>query len=216
MNTEKIVLNFFIPFSNGKFIASCLMFSPDVYKMMPLESLFSRLTRQDNWGQVEFNDLDFWWDSAAHSNPKWALEWFNMPDWETHLSDTARDFLASGKYAFYTCHGYSVLQDALKKFPNAKIMRIVPDIELTKRNHQLKKPPDVSKHFPEYDVEDAFKTFNSLDIKTDLVFPQCHIYDEELFKSSILNLAKNLEVELDIEPVLEYRKAYLAHPMNKI
>ena len=139
-----------------------------------------------------------------------------MPDWQSHLSDTALDFLDSGKYAFYTCHGHAVLQDALKKFPNAKILKIIPDIELTKRNHQLKKPPDISKHFPEYDIEDAYKTFNGQNVQTLLTFPQKHIYNRELFTESILTLADNLGIQLDIDPVLEYRKCYLAHPMNQI
>ena len=186
--------------------------------MLSTDELFNRLTdpSRTTWGLIEYNDLDFWWMPEAHENPRWFMDWMDMDDWKEHLSVNAREVLAGDKYAFYTCHGGGLIDRLLSKFPNAKVLKIIPDLELTKRNHQLKKPPDPSRHFPEYDVEDAFNVFNKYPVETELTFPQAHIYDETLFKDSILKLAAALSIELDIDKVLEYRKCYLAHPMNQI
>lgn len=216
-NSDRIILNFFIPFSNGKFIASCLMFSPDVYKMLPTDMLFSRLSRTSTtWGQIEFNDLDFWWKPEAHNDPMWFMNWMDIPNWQDKLSDNAVSALTGDQYAFYTCHGLDILNRVTSKFPNAKILKIIPDLELTKRNHELKRPPDRSKHFPEYDPLDSFTVFNNADIQTPYTFTQSHIYDKELFTESITALAQKLSIKLDIDKVLEYRACYLNHPMNQI
>lgn len=194
------------------------MFSPNVYKMLTTDELFARLTDKyrTTWGSIEYNDLDFWWRPEAHDNPRWFMEWPDMPDWPEHLSEQARDVLTGERYAFYTCHNIGLMNRLLEKFPNAKVLRIAPDLDLVKRNYELKKPPNLSAHFPEYDAEDAYTVFINHPVDTALTFSQQHIYDKELFTESILKLANNLGVELDIDPVLEYRKVYLAHPMNQI
>jgi len=212
-----IVLNYFIPFSCGKFVSSCLMFSEQTYPMIAREEMFARLVNGYDqgwgWGHIEYNDLDFWWD-GGNGDPDFFHNWFNKPNWQQYLSLRAKEALEGDRYAFYTCHGWGMAQTMQSIFKNSKLISVVPDLDFVYKNYQLKKPPDPSKHFPAYDPRDSFNLYKKN--VTPFLFYQKNIYNEAAFKTNILALAEQLSIVLDMDQVLKYREAYLANKFNQI
>jgi hypothetical protein len=195
------------------------MFSPDVCEMIPTTELFSRLEDTDDWttwGQVEYNDMDFWWKPECHKIHSWFYSWFDTPNWEEYLNPRAIDALQSGKYVFYTCHGWTTLMNMKNQFPNARIMKINPNLDLCRKNLALKEPRTPSTHYPRYDPEDSYNVYRKNHVDTTSVFDQEHIYDTELFTKSIQSLADSLGIQLDMENVLKYRECYLSNRFNQI
>ncbi len=120
----KPVLNYFVPFTNGKFVAQCLMFSSNVEMAVdPLANL-----KNNNWNKVEYSDIDHWWVDHNH-------DWFNTTDWEKYLTKKARE---STKYQFYTCHEDYSVHHIKRLLPQSRIISIVPDLELCKKNYENK------------------------------------------------------------------------------
>jgi hypothetical protein len=192
------------------------MFSEQVYPMIAREEMFARLVNGYDqgwgWGHIEYNDLDFWWD-GGNGDPDWFHNWYSKPNWSQYLSRRALDVLDGDRYAFYTCHGWGMTATMKSIFKNAKIISVVPDLDLLIKNHQAKRPPDPSKHFPEYDPRDSFNLYTKN--TTPFLFYQKNIYNEELFKDNIQQLASQLHIVLDMSQVLKYREAYLDNKFNK-
>lgn len=200
VNTDRIILNYFVPFTSGKFIASCLMFGDSVVKAQ------SDLTKNLDWQNIEYNDFKFWWQESD-------CDWFNSEHWFGNLSTQALEAIGNNQYCFYTCHeDYSV--NYLKKiFPNAQVLMIVPDYQLCRKNYLAKNWVADEPDFETSRVAQEFLNFKS--IATNLVFDQRHIYDQALFCQSINNIATNLNIRLDLDQVLDYRTKYLEHQLNK-
>lgn len=212
-----IVLNYFIPYSCGKFVSNCLMFSNQTYPMISQEEMFTRLVdghdRGWGWGHIEYNDLDFWWD-GGNGDPDWFHNWYNKPNWQQYLSARGREVLTGDCYAFYTCHNWAMAQTIQSIFKNSKLISIVPDLDFVYKNYQLKAPRDPSKHFPPYDPLDSFKLYKK--DTTPFLFYQKNIYNDWAFKENILQLAEQLGIELELDQVIKYREAYLANKFNQI
>lgn len=193
--TDKLILNYFTPFSNGKFIASCLMLSDQVHDMIPQGSREDRLLQTDDWGSVEYSDVDFWW--LDHS-----YDWFNSRDWFNNLTDEAKLAIRSNEYCFYTCHEAYTVRYMKNLFPNAKIMSIIPDLNCTQANFEAKR--GVSFKFTE-----QYNEFMNWEVIADAcMFPQTAIYNTD-FENSFMNLCRQLGIVPAMEKVLHYRQQYL-------
>ena len=207
IETNKLILNYFVPFSNGKFIATCLMFSKSVEPMVPLDKLAQRLSQGTSWNNIEYSDIDFWWKD--HS-----INWFNNQDWFDNLTDTALTAISENRYCFYTCHEDYTVKHLKNKFVNANTLMVLPNFELCKQNYKLKNWLVTEPEFETSRVYQEFLNFKPVD--TELVFDQTHIFDKKLFIDGITNIANLLSIELDINQVLEYRNQYLNNKFNKI
>ena len=194
--TDKLILNYFVPFSNGKFIASCLMLSDQVHDMIPDRE--ERLLQTDDWGSVEYSDIDFWW--LDHS-----YDWFNSQDWFNNITDEAKLAISSDKYCFYTCHEADTVLYMKRLFPNAKIMSIVPDLNCTQANFEAKR--GVTFKFSE-----QYNEFMNWEVMEDVsIFPQTAIYNSD-FEYSFTNLCEQLDIKVPMEKVLRFRQQYLNNP----
>jgi hypothetical protein len=205
--SDRIVANYFVPFTSGKFIMSCLMLHPEVYPALSLDQLFDRLRGYaTHWNQVEYSDIDFWWKDYNH-------DWFNSSDWFDYLAKGPIEAIAKDQYIFYSVHEPGTSKFLTNIFPNAKILVIVPDWDLCKKNYLAK---NWFKDEPEFEtsrIRQDFDNFRMLD--TDLVFHQAHIYDESLFAAGIQDLCNKLKIKVDMDLVLKYREHYLNSSFNK-
>lgn len=203
--TDKLILNYFVPYTSGKFIASCLMFSSGVYKMLSIAELKNRLGNT-GWTNVEYSDVDFWWKD--HN-----IDWFSSDDWFQNLSASAIDAIGQNQYVFYTCHELYSVRHLKNLFPNAQVLMIVPDYSLCKRNYLKKNTVDTHLEFNDSRVYKELQEF--AEYNTDLVVKQTDIYNTELFIQTISNIACQLNLEIKIEELVNYRKLYLSHNLNK-
>jgi len=200
VKTDRLILNYFVPFTNGKFVASCLMWSNDVCSMISHDELNRRLTQESHWTNVEYNDIQFWWKDHT-------IDWFNDKNWFDNITESALTAVADNQYCFYTCHeDYSVTY--LKRiFPNAKTMMIIPDKDLCKQNYLAKNWIESE---PEFETSRVYKEFSKFkQIATDLVINQTSIFNEPQFVVEINNIANKLNIVLDLDQVLAYRNLYL-------
>lgn len=193
---DRVILNYFVPFTNGKFVASCLMTSPDVIGQ-PHE-----LNDTINWINNEYSDIDFWWLDHEH-------DWFNTTNWRDYL----RPGVFDDRYKFYTCHEDYTALYVKRLLPSARIISIVPDLELCKSNYLKKNWIQQQPVFEDSRVYKEFRAFNCL---KDLTINQVDLFEESSFIKTIEYLAKGLDITIDMEEVLVYRDMYFAHPMNQI
>ena len=192
--TDKLILNYFVPFSNGKFIATSLMYSDDVCNMLGTTERQNRLDRSDSWWNIEYSDVDFWW-----RDPR--IDWFNSDDWFDNLTHVARNAIADDKYCFFTCHEDYTVNFLKSEFPNAKIIQVIPDLDLCKRNFKAKRPDDdFSRILPE------FNSFNP--VRADVTFKQTSIYNDN-FLNEVETCANTLGIRLNLDQVIQYRQLYL-------
>jgi hypothetical protein len=205
--TDRIVLNYFVPFTNGKFISTCLMLSDDVYKMISADKIVQRLaTPHSDWNKIEYSDVDFWWQD--HS-----IDWFNSDNWFSNLSESAVEAIQQNKYIFYTCHeDYSV--NYLKTiFTNAQVLVVTPNFDLCKKNYLQK---NWYKEEPVFEESRVFKEFNNFKpIPTHLTINQLDIYNKNLFIEAITKLSIELNITLNTNQVLAYRNLYLSNKFNQ-
>lgn len=195
----KPVLNYFVPFTNGKFLAQCLMFSDSVEQVIdPLATL-----KNDNWNKVEYSDIDYWWVSSKH-------DWFNTADWQRYLTDRARE---SAKYQFYTCHEDYSVHHIKRLVPESRIITIIPNLELCERNYYKKNWMPGNERFEESRVYQEFKNFKP--ITADIVVNQVDLFDEATFLQTIEHVTSKLGIAVDLNKVLEYRNAYFKHSRNQ-
>jgi hypothetical protein len=206
-NTDRLILNYFVPYTNGKFTATCLMFSPAVYKMLDLAEIYQRIQRKDSWANIEYSDVDFWWKD--HS-----VDWFNSVDWIKNLSESAKNAFQQNQYVFYTCHEIESVNYLKQLFPDAQILITLPDIDLCKQNYYSKNPLSNSVLFEKSRVYKEFQNFKSVD--TNLTINQQDIYSHDQFGKSIAGIADKLNIKLDIDRVLQYRSCYLQNKFNQI
>ena len=196
----KPVLNYFVPFTNGKFVAQCLMFSDDVEMAVdPMANL-----RNNNWNSVEYSDIDYWWIDHHH-------DWFNTRDWQKYLTKRARE---SSKYQFYTCHEDYTVHHIKRLLPQSRIISIIPDLDLCKRNYIRKNWVNTNLSFEDSRVYEEFKNFKP--ITSDIVIDQRDLFSPERFVEVIKYLSTKLDVKLDLDQVLNYREQYFNHPRNQL
>ena len=208
VKSDRIIINYFVSFTNGKFIASCLMLSNDVYKMVTEEDMIDRLRRYSDWFFVEVNDEKFWWRDPKN-------DWFNNPNnWFDYLTDEAKSAVEQNKYIFYTCHDYKTFQYLKNIFTNARVVTVIPNLDLCKKNYQSKNTNQFETTFENSRVEREFDEFRLYD--TDLQIKQQDIYNEPAFVKAMRTLAIALKIQLDFRKVFRYRNAYLAHKKNQI
>jgi hypothetical protein len=193
----KPVLNYFVPFTNGKFVASCLMFSDDVCGK-PNEFIVGA-----PWHQNEYSDIDFWWKDHEH-------DWFNTENWRDYLSPN----VLADKYSFYTCHEDYAVRHIKYHVTNSRILTIIPDIELCKRNYDLKNWIEDEADFFNSRVYQEYNAFRP--ILDDIVIRQSDLFDPVLFVKTIEYLCQSLNISLDMEKVIAYRDTYFSQPSNKL
>ena len=204
-STSHLILNYFVPFTSGKFIATCLMFSKDVCPMISQGDIINRLSA-DTWANVEYSDQDFWWKDKN-------VDWFNSTDWYDNLNVGPIDAINTNLYCFYTCHETHTVHYLKKIFPKAQVLMILPNYELCRKNYLAKNWVETESIFEESRVYKELIDFNPID--TNLVFDQRHIYDSYAFLTGILDLARMLKINLDVDRVLEYRECYLNSKFNR-
>jgi hypothetical protein len=90
---------------------------------------------------------------------------------------------------------------------------ILPNYELCRKNYLAKNWVETESIFEESRVYKELIDFNPID--TNLVFDQRHIYDSYAFLTGILDLARMLKINLDVDRVLEYRECYLNSKFNR-
>jgi len=194
---DNLILNYFVPFTNGKFVASCLMFSDDVC------GLPNEFKVDMPWHQNEYSDIDFWWQDYEH-------DWFNTENWVDYLNPSA---LEKG-YKFYTCHEDYAVNHIKRLVPTARILSIIPDLDLCKRNYVKKNWIQDEPLFENSRVYAEFQNFRP--IESDLVVRQQDLFDTDKFIKTIDYLTRELNITIDMERVVAYRDRYFAHPMNQI
>lgn len=193
---DRVILNYFVPFTNGKFVASCLMTSPDVIGKA------TTLNDYTNWVNNEYSDIDFWWIDSDHN-------WFNTTNWIDYIKPEVFE----DQYKFYTCHEDYTALYVKRLLPSARIISIVPDLELCKSNYLKKNWIQQQPIFEDSRVYKEFQAFNCLD---DLVINQVDLFKESSFIKTIEYLSNGLNITVDMEEILAYRNIYFAHPMNQI
>lgn len=206
--TSKYILrNYFVPFSNGKFIASCLMLNSDVYPILSKEELFRRLTDTsiDSWPQIEYSDIDFWFKDHA-------VDWFNTTNWYENIKDQPISGIQSNRYVIYSYHP-GIENFMLNLFPNSRCITTVPDVELCKKNYSNKNWVVSEPFFESSRVQQDLKNFKVAD--GDLIFYQSNILHEEKFINNMLDIADQLKISLDLELVCAYRKTYMNCKFNQ-
>ena len=205
VKTDRLIINYFVPFTSGKFVATCLMFSDDVTSMYD-ESPMVRLNNA-HWSNVEYSDMSFWWKDHT-------INWYHNANWFENINQKVFDSIEQNKYFFYTCHDTGVV-DHIKYniLPNAKVLMIIPDYELCRKNYQAKNWMVEEPNFETSRVSISLREWE--EVNTDLTFDQRHIYDETLFVNAINDLATKLNITLDMNQVLHYRNTYLSHQLNK-
>jgi hypothetical protein len=207
---DKVIANYFVPYSNGKFVATCLMLSPDVHPILSESEIFARITSYQNiphylkqsWFEIEYSDIAFWWRETGH-------DWYNTPNWRDYLSDSV---VNTDKWIFYSCHDTGELQ-YLKNLMSVKTLMIVPDPAMCKSNYLAKNEIRAEPVFESSRVQQDLDNFKLID--SELVFHQRDIVDEIKFTQSMQLLAEQLEINLDINLVLKYRDLYLKNPFNE-
>lgn len=184
------------------------MLHPEVYPALSHDQLFDRLRGYaTHWNQVEYSDIDFWWKDYNH-------DWFNCPnDWFDYLAKGPLDAISHDKYIFYSVHEADTAGCITNLFPNARLLVIVPDAELCKKNYLAKNWNVEEPEFETSRVQRDFDNFRMPD--TDLIFHQSHIYDTELFVKGISDLCNKLKIKVDMDLVLKYREHYLNSEFNK-
>jgi hypothetical protein len=192
----KPILNYFVPFTNGKFVANCLMLSEDVCGK-PNELAVDR-----PWHQNEYSDIDFWWKDHQH-------DWFNTENWQDYLNP-----IPENKYAFYTCHENYSVHHIKRLVPNSRIITIVPEYDLCKNNYIKKNWIESETVFEESRVFSEFEQFRP--IYSDLVIYQSDLFQLDSFTKTIEYLCKGLNISLDMKKVLSYRNYYFSHPSNQL
>ena len=204
--SDRIILNHFLAFSNGKFIATCLMLSDDVYKILSVEEIYCRITADArDWNQVEYNDLTFWW--RDHN-----VDWFNSPNWFNNLNSGPREAVANNKYVFYTCH--ESVQYCKNIFPNARVLSIVPDVVYCRINYKNKNWMIEQPVFETSRVWDELQAFKSND--SDILVHQRDLFQEQTFVNLISHIANKLNITIDMDRVLEYRSLYFKNKFNQL
>lgn len=192
------VLNYFVPFTNGKFVAQCLMFSDSVESAVdPVKQL-----EHENWNLVEYSDIDLWWKDHDH-------DWFNTPDWELFLTDRVSQ---STKYVFYTCHEDYSVHHIKRLLPESRILTILPNPDLCKQNYINKNWVHTELSFEDSRVFNELQSFKP--ITQDIVIKQDDLFNETSFISCMEYLQKSLSISLDLDAVLQYREKYFMHRRN--
>lgn len=206
--SDRIISNYFVPFTSGKFVMSCLMLHKEVYPALTQEQLFGRITANArDWTQVEYSDIDFWWK-------EYNWDWFHQQDtWYDNIADEPKAAVANGQYIFYSVHEAGTTKFMTNLFPNSRILVIVPDEALCKKNYLSKNRNTNEPIFETSRVYRDLKNFVRVD--TDLVFHQKNIYDTGLFVANIKDLANKLKINLDMDLVIKYREHYLNSSFNK-
>ena len=115
---------------------------------------------------------------------------------------------------FYTCHEDYTVDYIKQLLPQSRIVCIVPDLELCRKNYQKKNWIEDETDFETSRVYREFQSFNA--ITTDLVIQQQDLFQVDSFVKSIDCLAQGLNITLDMAQVLKYRSRYFSHPMNQI
>ena len=197
-----------MPFTSGKFIATCLMMSPNVYPMLTPEEIFYRIENKSTlkWNEVEYSDIDFWWNTENK-------DWFNTRGWQDYLASGPIESVAKDQYVFYTVHEPSTLQFIHNYVCKHRPLVIIPDADLCRSNYNSKNLIPEEADFDISRVKRDLDNFVMLD--TDLYFYQQHIYDETQFSQGMQMLVDNLKINLDINLVLKYRDLYLKNPFNE-
>jgi hypothetical protein len=193
----KPILNHFVPFTNGKFVASCLMFSDSVCGKP------NELIVDAPWHRNEYSDIDFWWKDYEH-------DWFNTENWVDYLHPQ----VPLDKYAFYTCHEDYSVHHIRRLVPSSRVITVIPDIELCKKNYDKKNWIDAESDFETSRVYSEFMAFNP--ILDDIVIHQRDLFSEDTFIKTIEHVCQSLNITLDMHKVVAYRKTYFSHPSNQI
>lgn len=192
----KPILNYFVPFTNGKFVASCLMFSNDV-NGTPNQLL------HDHWTKNEYSDVDFWWTDHFHN-------WFNTDNWRDYLNPE----IDHSKYSFYTCHEDYAVHHVKRLIPESRIITVIPDLELCRANYNNKNWIESESDFETSRVFTEFQAFSP--ITSDIVINQTDLFSRKSFTETIERLRESLNINLDMDKVLAYRNYYFSHPSNQI
>lgn len=198
--TDKIIFNYFVPFTSGKFIASCLSLSPDVYSIFSYNELISRLNNSD-WPNVEYSDTDLWWKDHR-------IDWFHSKNWFSNLTSQTISAVANNQYLFYTCHEDYTVRHLQSIFPNSRVLAIIPDLELCRQNYTKRNWASEEINFKGSRVQKEFDNFKP--ILKDLVINQIDLYDEPRFITFMGDITEKLKISIDMDLVLTYRQHYLA------
>lgn len=195
----KPILNYFVPFTNGKFVASCIMLSDQVH------GIPSDIKKNGPWNNIEYSDIDFWWKDYSH-------DWFNTPNWIDYVNEHV--LKNHDKYIFYTCHEDYAVNHIKKIIPESRIITIIPNLELCKRNYERK---NWILNEPNFETSRCFKEFTSFNpIISDIVINQTDLFERSSFIKTIEYIAKSLNITLDMDHVLAYHDSYFSHPSNQI
>lgn len=207
LETDKLIINYFVPFTGGKFVYSCIMLAQEAYPMIPKYQLLDRLQAgMNSWNQVEYSDIDFWWKDYRH-------DWFNTSNWQDYLSVDATTALENSRYVSYTCHDYKSVKHLKRIFKNAKILTVIPNRDLCKQNYLNK---NWNKQEPVFEMSRIQKDLDEFTVpETDLIYKQEVTFDKDHFVETITDLYSKLEITLDLDLVLKYRELYLNSKFNK-
>lgn len=206
---SKFIANYFVPYTSGKFIATCLMLSPDMYPMLTQDEIFYRISNKHllRWNEIEYSDIDFWWKEPD-------CDWFNSPHWRDNLAAGPLDAINKNRYVFYTCHESGTVKFLRNHVcRDLEVLTIVPDEELCKKNYLSKNLIDSEPVYETSRIKQDFDNYFLPD--TNLIFYQRDIYDEVKFKQGMESIVDNLKINLDLSLVLKYRNLYLNNPFNE-
>jgi hypothetical protein len=195
----KPILNYFVPFTNGKFVASCLMFSDQVFGVR------NNLSKTGNWVNIEYSDIDFWWQDYEH-------DWFNTTNWRDYLRPQIIE--NSDKFVFFTCHEDYAVDHVKRLIPESRILTIIPDLTLCRKNYRNKNWVDSE---PEFETSRCFKEFQAFNpITSDIVINQTDLFERSSFIKAIEHVRSSLNITLDMQQVLAYHDLYFSHPSNQL
>ena len=207
-NSDRIILNHFLAFSNGKFIATCLMLSNDVYKILSLEEIYHRISMNArDWAQVEYNDFKFWWRDPD-------IDWYQNKNWFDNLNCGPLEAIKNNKYIFYTCHDQDSYRYCKRIFPNARILSIVPDVGYCKINYKNKNCVVDQPVFESSRVWHELQEFVPCNL--DVQVNQRDLFQEQSFIKLISHIADKLNITIDMNRVLEYRNLYFKNKFNQL
>ena len=200
--SDKIILSYFVPHSNGKFITSCLMLSDQVYNMIPTSQKDMILPDGRNWSSIDYSDLNFWWKDTT-------IDWVTSKDWFSNINNGPLDAVTNNQYCFYSCHEDYTVRFMKRIFPNAKILIVEPNERYVEANCEEK----TGDRFIDSGNYKEFLAY--VPMEHDVMIRQRDLYERGCFLRAFNKITETLDITIPQDRLLEYRDIYFDNDFIK-